>query len=644
MLQFSEIIISFFTLTLLLILAIFLGKLIEVTTRENKNGKTIGLFWQLLVGTFLLISFYAIFSTKGISIFLIVPVLLFLFVRAKLQVVNPIADTRLHLLFFVCSILINFTFYFWALYSFESETVTFVSGDFNIYYRIAQRLNDYGIESLNLDPIYSAQYASPYHYGDIWMYALVSKFISSNPSVIYLIAFSHFSIIFINGIFSYAYSRYSGVLSNNKGFLFLLLFAGLFTGFNIFFPNFIIPSAEPYTFSTMIYPKVLVPSCFLVGLLILAKEKNWLAFVLLAMVGGLSFINALPSIFMSVFLLLTINLVKKQIKPKQLFILTLCYVGITVVFIVFLYKILPSIMGLDIQETTGVEMKGVNDIKVYLTTAFKIFVGGGFQLFVLFPFFIIFFIGLGIRGKIPRLKQIFFNLDNDILFMTFVVLSGLTCWALLHPFTPDSVQFYTNILAPIYAIFISYLTVNVIFVWKNNLLSVITISCLLVCILVNRSDPFFTIKYEKKEWNMLKTFVTKSDVGTNFINLQPQNHFNSFFDKNTVYFMPILYLNYLWPNYHNFSLNAPFIPVNEKSPYADAERVEINQAPFTIYYKRKNNEQIGDMSFITNSFIKDAKVGYISISKDTMLPHYLRNLVKDSITLEKANFVVYRIK
>jgi hypothetical protein len=644
MLQFSEIIISFFTLTLLLILAIFLGKFIEVTTRENKNGKTIGLFWQLLVGTFLLISFYAIFSTKGISIFLIVPVLLFLFVRAKLQFVNPIADTKLHLLFFVCSILINFTFYFWALYSFETDTLTCVSDDFIIYYRIAQRLNDYGIESLNLDPFYSAQYASPYHYGDIWMYALVSKFISNNPSVIYLIAFSHFSIIFINGIFNYSYNFISININKHKVFLFLLLFAGLFTGFNIFFPKFIIPSAEPYTSSLMNWSKVLVPSCFLVGLLMLAKEKNWIAFVLLAMVGGLSFINALPAIFMAVFLMLTISLFKKQIKPKRWFILTLCYVGITVVFIVFLYKILPSIMGLDIQETTGVEMKGVNDIKVYLTTAVKIFVGGVFQLFVLLPFFIIFFVGLFSRGKIHNFKRIIFGLDNDIVFMISVVLSGLTCWALLHPFTPDSVQFYTNVLPPIYAIFISYLTIHVIYVWNNKFLTSITISCLIVCIFINRSEFRFTNKHDKKEWNMLKTFVTKSDVGTNFVNLRTQKHFNSFFDKNTVYFMPLLYLNYLWPNYHNFSLNAPFIPVNEKSPYADAERAEINQAPFTIYYKRKNNEQIGDMSFITNSFIKDAKVGYISISKDTMLPHYLRNLVKDSITLEKANFVVYRIK
>jgi hypothetical protein len=645
MLQFSDIILSFFSVLGFLTLSLLLGKGLELMARKKGNTHSLGLFWQLLSGTFLLISFYAIFSTKGISIFLITPILLFFFVKEKLNYSDVSSVTfKRHLPFFVCSVLVNFGFYLWAINSFSPDYVAYVSGDFNIYFRIAQRLNEFGIESLNLDPIYSATYASPYHYGDIWAYALVSKLVSINPSAVFLIVFTHFSVIFINGIFYYSYSRFSTYLSGKSAYLYLLLIAGLFTGFNIFFPKFIIPSAEPYTLSVMNWSKVLVPSCFLISLLILSKEKTWRAFILLAMIGGLSFINSLPAIFMTVFLMLTINLIRKNISPKQWFLYHLCYVGITVIFIVFLYKLLPGLLGLKAKEATGVEIEKAIDIKMYLTTAIKIFIGGWFQLFVLTPFFLIFLTGLMISGKWKKLKNSILNLDNDILFMICVVLSGLSCWALLHPFAPDAVQFYTNILAPVYAMVISFLTMYVLYVFRSRVLSFITIAALVLCLFIHKADIFFINKHDRIEWNALKSFLTKKNVGSNFVNLRPINHFESFFDKNTIYFMPLGFLNYLWPNYHNFSLNAPFIQVNESSPYANEERIEINLAPFTIYYKDKRRDSGTDVEAIVNSFIQEQKVGYISVSKDTVLPQYFRNLVKDSLNLEKANFVVYRIK
>lgn len=644
MLQFPDIILSFFSVLGLLALSLLLGKGLEIAGKRKGSTQALGLFWQLLSGTFLLISFYAIFCTKGLTIFLIVPFLLFFFVREKLRSsgVDQLKFSQ-HLPFFICSVLVNFGFYLWAINSFSTDYVAYVSGDFNIYFRIAQRLNEYGIESLNLDPVYIATYASPYHYGDIWTYALVSKLMSNNPSAVYLIAFTHFSVIFINGIFYYAYHRFYDYLEGRRAYLYLLLAAGLFTGFNIFFPKFIIPSAEPYTLSVMNWSKVLVPSCFLISLLMLSRDKNWRAFILLAMIGGLSFINSLPAIFMTVFLMLSINLIRKNISPKQWFLYHLCYVGITVIFIVILYKFLPGIMGLKAKEATGVEIEKAIDIKMYLTTAVKIFIGGWFQLFVLGPFFLIFFSGLLISGKWKQVKVRILNLENDILFMIFVILSGLTCWALLHPFAPDAVQFYTNILAPVYAIAISFLTMYVVYVFRSKILSAITVITLVLCLYIHKADIFFINKHDRTEWNTLKSFLTKKDVGSNFVNIQPLAHFGSFFDKNTIYFMPLGFLNYLWPNYHNFSLNAPFIPVNESSPYANEERVEIDQAPFSIYYKEKKATG-ASVDEIMSSFINEQKVAYISVSKDTVLPQYFRNLVKDSLSLEKSNFVVYRIR
>lgn len=651
MLNSSQIFISFFAVTALLALTILLGYLLQFIVNKvyasQSGSHSLGLFWKLITGTLLLISVFAILSTKGVSLFLIVPILLFYFVKKKLEITteNKEAISKQHLLFFICSVVFNFFFYLWAIQSFSQDYVTYVSGDFNIYFRIAQRLNEFGIESLNLDPINTAKYASPYHYGDIWMYALVSKIISVNPSVVFLVAFTHFSVIFINGIYSYAAQRFASFLDGKKGVLFLLIFAGLFTGFSQFFPKFIIPSAESYTLSVMNWSKVLVPSCFLISLLILAKDKNWWALVLLAMIGGLSFINALPAIFMTVFLVLAVNLLRKNIRPKQWLLFHLCYVLCTVFFLVVLYKIWPNILGVNAHEATGVELKKAIDVKAYLSTASKIFIGGWFQLFVLTPFVIIFFLGLVMSGRLKQLKQRIIALDNDILFMIFIVFSGLSCWALLHPFAPDAVQFYTNILAPVYAISTTFLVLYVIVVIKNKILSFAIVALLAASIYIHKQDVFFVNKHSRAEWNLMTDYLQKKDVGHNFVNIQPLNHFNSFFDKNTIYFMPLGYLNYEWSDYHNFSLNAPFIPINEASPYANEERVEINLAPFTIYYKEKMKaDSHAKAEDIMGSFIKEQNIGYISVSKDTSLPSYFRYLVKDSVSLEKANFVVYRIR
>jgi hypothetical protein len=396
--------------------------------------------------------------------------------------------------------------------------------------------------------------------------------------------------------------------------------------------------------SVMNWSKVLVPSCFLVSLLVLSKEKNWWALVLLVMVAGLSFINALPAMFMTIFLVLLINLFRKQITVREWLRLHVVYVVLTVLFLFVLYKVWPGIIGVSAQEATGVEMKKAIDVKSYLSTALKIFIGGWFQLSVLTPFLIVLFIGLMITGRLKEIKNKILSLDNDVLFLIFIVFSGLSCWAVLHPFAPDAVQFYTNILAPTYAISISFLVFYVLYVFKNKYLSIGTLVILMINIYVHRADVFFVNKDSRSEWNSVSSFLSGRDAGHRFVNIQPVHHFNSFFDKNTVYFMPLGHLNYLWPDYHNFSLNAPFIPVNEQSLYANEERIELDLAPFSIFYKEQKKKTQANDDEVIKSFIQAQSIGYISVSKDTAMPVFLRSYIKDSIDLEKANYIVYRIR
>lgn len=650
MLDFNELFLAFASIAGLSAGTYLLGSLIELLVKKIfslQNGNCLNIFWRILTGTSLLLSSYAVWSTKGLSILLIVPILLVFFVR---QMVLNNEQSRYfnaaqQWMFFALSVVVNFSFYVWALHSFNNDVVHYVSGDFNIYFRIAQRLNTYGIESLNLDPIYAAQFAAPYHYGDLWLYAFVSKMVSTNPSIVFLVAFTHLSVVFINGVYTYAYKRFNDFTKGKNGYLYLLLLAGFFTGFGMFFPKFIVPSAESYTLSVMNWSKVLTPSCFLIAMLMLAKDRNWWALCFIAMIGALSFINAMPAMFMTVFFILTISLMRKQITAKKWFLYHGLYVGGTVIFVVALYKLIPDLMGVNAKEATGVEMHKALYVKQYLGTAIKIFIGGWFQVFVLTPFLLILFIGLLRKAQFNQLKNKLFAIDNDLLFLFFTIFSGLSCWALLHPFAPDAVQFYTNILAPVYAIAVSFIVMYIIYILAHKLLSAVAIVVLLLSIADHYKDVFFIQKDNTKEWSAIHSFFRNKNSGFYFANLRPTNHFNSFFDKNTVYFMPLGQLLYIWPQYHNFSLNAPFLTENKASLYAHEEKIELELAPFSIFLRKSKaiNPALSSDQIIQN-FVQQQKIGYLTISKDTVLPHYFRPLVKDSLVLSNANLTVYRIR
>lgn len=650
MLSVSETGVSFLVLLLLLALAQGAGLLLQILVRQlcfrrNPVAASLGLFWNTFAGVVLLISLYAIVQTKGVTLFLLHPVLLFFFTRYKLLHVGssaPEAHARQDRFFFAASVIANFLFYVFALHPINTAELTYVSGDFNIYFRMAQQLNATGIETLNLDPIYPGHFASPYHYGDIWMYALVSRFFSHNPSFVYLVAFSLYSILFVNGVYTFIRQRFRSSLNGTASFLYLLLFGGLCTGFSLYFPRFIVPSADAYTLSVMNWSKVLVPSSMLTGLLLLGWAKEYKAMALWAAIGGLAFINALPAIFMTTFLVLTINALRKRISWKEWFSLHLLYVLTSVTFIILLYKVLPDVLS--VQPEEAVSGKRAFEVGPYLVTAVKIFIGGLFQVFVLTPFVLLLLAGLFIRDKSQlRPKRLLAQLlENDVLLLISVLLSGLTCWAILHPFAVDAVQFYTNILAPIYAIVICFIVSYLLAVVRHKVLSVLAVACMLLSVYAHRDQVFFVNTQDKAEWNKLTAYLdTHKDKKHLMAHIQPLSHFRSFFDKNTVYFMPLSALSYYWPDYHNLSLNTPFMSVNEQSIYAEEERKEIGLAPFSLYSAKRQKQGVHNFEQITTDFIREQRIGFITVSADTVLPEYLRPMVKDSVILQKANFVIY---
>jgi hypothetical protein len=101
-------------------------------------------------------------------------------------------------------------------------------------------------------------------------------------------------------------------------------------------------------------------------------------------------------------------------------------------------------------------------------------------------------------------------------------------------------------------------------------------------------------------------------------------------------------LVYKWPEYQNFSTCTPFFPIKD-STYLHEKINDIKSASFTIYYDKAKDKGLNDTTIIQN-FLADFGVRYVTVSKDTTLPLYLKNKTIDSLMVEQENLTLYRLK
>lgn len=630
-----SIILTTAVLCLSLAIGIVLQTVICYFQKERKNAD---LFWQVFSGFLFLTGCYAIFVSKGLTVLLPVPLLAILLLKSQLktQIQTPVSPRQSYL-FFVCSILFHLLFFSLGFVALESNVVNYVTGDLNIYFRIAEHLNRFGIESNNLDPVYVAKTASVYHYGDIWLYALIAK-INANPSVVFISAFTVLASVFVLGIYTYCAEKFSAYLSGKSAYLFLLLFAGLFSGFAIFFPTFILQS-DVYTSPVLNYPKILLPACLFVGMMILVRSKDWNALVWLAIIGALCFVNIVPAMFMAIFLTLSLLAFSKVLSWKKWLTLNASIVLISAGFIVLFYKIIAA----NGHSSSGAGSGMTNFINAaYITTAIKIFVGAWFQLSTILPFLVLLLAG-AFLSRFRSVKQIFGNLGGDILFLFMLIFSGIVCWAILHPLTVEAVQFYSNVLFPVIAIIISLIVCCVLFVFNSRIVNLLSLATLLICLYSNMKYKFSLSAFEKSEWVRINSFL-HDDNHHLFVGMRAMKNYKSLFDKNTMGFIPLSIINYKWPDYNNLSLNTPFIPVDHSGTYAEEESRILDSATYSIYYKKQFhlNPSFNRDSAVIN-FLKENRIQFFTISLDTVLPFYLEPFKADSLVLKNAHSIIYRL-
>jgi hypothetical protein len=647
-----DILLSLGTVCFLLAFSLLLAKGMQLLVKKIYGIQAqLNLFWELCIGLFLAISLYAIVITKGQTILLLAPLFVFLLIQ-KILIASPHLNDDNHLrkpyVFLLVSIVVQFAFFLYTLVSFNHEYVKFIAGDFNIYYRMAIRLNAFGVEAynFNLDPQY---FKTPgvYHYGDLWLYALVSKITQANPSIVFLTAFTCLSSVFTLGLLTYINDVFAPQLKQKQAYLYLLLVGGLFAGFQFCFPAFIRQYAEPYTLSIFNWGKVMVLSCSLIGMLLVVRTKNWYTAAIFSVIAGLYYINAVPALFGALFMLLLIAIIRKQISVKQYVQVNALYLLGLLLSLLLQYKIFPMLMGMNQEQSTnGASLNFLHRVSIadYVHTAFNIFIGGWFQLLTLLPYLLVLLLAY-LLGQKHRMhwRELLNKMDYSLLFLLFVFASGLFSWALLYPLRVDTVQFFHNLVAPVYVVFIALVLFYVIACSRNQILVVLTVLLVMGSVIQSAQNVFYANIFNKSEWLSLQQFIGNETKSSPFVNIKPLKELSTAFNRKTDQYIPLNILVYKWPDYHNVSLNAALIQLDTMDLYYHEAKEDIRTSSFAMYTDRMQQLGLNNMDALTGSFIKDYHVRYLSVSLDTTLPFFIRKSVVDSLVLPNTNYTIYKL-
>lgn len=658
MFAFSQLLSGFFIAALVLSFCFVLGyAFARVVSMIHKKGTGMGwpLYWYGYIGLVLSISMYAVFRTGGLTILLPVPILLYVVVRqlmhtspSAMSPMKPGNDFKIAIVAFLG----QFFFFAQSFWSFDARKVKYLSGDFNIYHRMANRLNVSGIEAYNFNIFRSSlTVPSPYHFGDIWGYAIANRFFSANPSISFIVSFTTLSVIFTMGILALVQRIFRNQLATcNKSICYLVVFAGLFAGINQLFPSLLRAYAEPYTLSVFNWGKVLLLSTSIIGVFWAFSVRSLMLGAVSIAIAGLLYINAIPALFGSAFLLLTLLALRGDISKMQWIKYHLVYIGVTFTIVIFLYKIYPSVfhknpVSLSPQAESVAFLHGMS-VANYLRTVVNIFIGGWFQLFTILPYLFLLVLALWRKPSGSyRVRGLLKSSDWSVLFLAFLFISGLGAWALLFPVSVDSVQFFHNILAPVYAVGI---TLGLFLLLLQSSSKILRATYVLICVWGVWSScrsVFYATEFERHDWERMSTFF-KKESGSHapqIVNLKSMGELSYWSAKKTDQYIPLGILCYQWPDYHNVCLNTPYIAVSN-GVYAFEEKKDIESASFSIFRSRQMQAGITNEELILKHFFEEFQPRYLFVSKDTSLPSSFTSMVLDSLDIRTSDFMLYKLR
>lgn len=626
------------TLFLSVIFVLFISVFISFKSLNNKFYTNT--FFGISITTLFIISINAIYITKGKTIFILIPFIIFyLFKKRTCHFDFNFLNIRkkIGLIFFLAFILIIQSFF---NYDFIKNIPYKISDDIYDYASNSYQLIKYGNE--NRWPLLSLFYPSlfsgiqPYHFFEIWLNGIFLKI--NNSSVVYNLIFVTYPFliwILLIGLIAILenlnFKKYKLILV-----LLMFLIGPVYLNFyNIIFNdgNFFdssvftivgfVKQTLPFSYFGQKHLPTYIISCGLILAYLNSNLKLLFSFTLFAIISS---IGVFPSfVFASL-----IFLKQKRIRKHLLFPIS----------VIVVYLVLLKYLSFDVSKEISLKTNYTNYFLDKLN-----FKGELIRVLekIFFPliWYIILYLPFLIIALYKKTNKNIYVKKNVFIYLFLIYLGGVATTIFLYGLNSD--QFTTNLL-PFYNLVLVVAILSGIKdkneqIIKNKLFFLTTFCMINLFYLLN-----FQFISEFKENKNDNYDVTTQKKLLGCINNTSQNKFIAYLlsdstAKNThpVFQYALYPAKYLMENniVDFVNINYPYYkyPFNSSSNVFSPE----NQLKYFIKVNNLNNNSFNESQI---AFLKKYNINWILCAKNSLLPKRIDNAVKNAIydSISKENY------
>lgn len=581
---------------LALLLVCFIAFFWQSLFKAKNESKPYPFALSLIVSLFGLVSSIAIVKTNGNSIFSFFPILVlyYLYVKRKEVFFRPsnsllfLKKNTGQILFLFGIVFLIVVYQYSKVYFFENRDINLLNPDYHFYSRLSEYMYAFGIESM--PPEYfldkSAINLEPYHYGEVWLSALLTKVFKVNsvdsvfiamPAIVYgLVAFIALQIVRqIKTIRKVKHSFIDYFIAS------LVLFS---VAVSVIYPNVGILKTDLWSVPALSMTKLCFIYLVLSYTFLALLEKDNDSFVLPVSLLLMAYTAVGPQICVAIFLLFifkTKSIFKTLLKLTPLIISSIW-------ILVFYYLNHHSSSDIGTNDSYAFDLN-------YVKTSVNIIGKTSLQmLFVLLPY-------LGLLYFIKESKKYF----QIILFTLFGVFVGLLVWAIVFPMH-DSVQLWAVFYLPASNL-LCFILFSIIFIQQQKIVPKLLLLVLLLANYLTYST-YETVSPNMSGLNKIPEQLYNKGVFWR----ETEEYVGTFSELEQVYLGGTTTLQWLVPNLQLTCISIENIP---SETYNKREFISK-----TTFYKYKNLYPKEEDVSLKIRFIKEFDVQYALIKKQETVP------------------------
>ncbi|MEI6948172.1 hypothetical protein V9K67_13330 [Paraflavisolibacter sp. H34] len=602
------------------------GKLLFRICKKNAFANELEqFFWYCLTGLLLLTSCYALLVSGGKTILSCIPFLLLLLVhQVRQDAGEKTVEGRKVLPWIAAGIGIFVAYYLQGFLSPDATYVRYVAGDPLYYARLADYLNYTGVEASTPEYLFQKEWpVNPYHYGDVWVTALIARcsFVPAHYALL-LVVYPLLAIIATAGVAGYVRNRFQQPPGPFIYFLLLLVF---FKGF-----------AYGYNVAPAFYPKTLWPLCFIAGSFQLVFRKDVNALWIFVAIAGISFLNIGPAFGFGVVLFAGFCALQGQLRLKEMMVGGAACFAAVVFFFIFYSLLMPQTGDSLVPQGQGAGAL----VKQLPALFFKKLYRQKADFFTLLLFAALVAAGLFVQGGKAAVTR--FVRAPEVAWSLLLLLSGLLFWVIAEPFLYDSFQFFYNIV-----IIVTAISIAVVLYWyltQAPWRPVQAAAMLLLAALVlrNYQFSFHVRKMAAGDVARLRSFLTVKKQATFFFYNRPEG-FRNLLDVNTRFRYPLPVVTYLCDGCIIECLNTPFLLADTSRNWTGMKKNALKLSSFYQYVVRKEPQLKGlSEEAVMRRFLQEYKPDYILLQAGVPAPGGVREAAEDSLAVE--GYRVFRMR